>query len=220
MVAGGQRLHVVKNIWMHAYEQEPDLSKLCQLRYCQARSARLFVRRLDLETLRLDDQYDEPHHKASTYLSSSTGPFELPPFALHIRPPALQRSTEMLDCLPHIPLAPQQHGVTPCRGAKGELVERQAFSAGGGDSLARGCGESQCGNGDFGQLGESFVIENRTDEDDGLGVVGIGLRSLLDNTREGDGRTVDLRVNEALPVSTRLRKEMRGQTRGADSPCS
>lgn len=138
--------------------------------------------RLDLETPRLP---------------SSTSSLELPALGSNVWLASLEGTTKVLDGLPDVPLAPQQNSVGSGRSSESEGVEGDGLTTGGGDSLSCGVGESEGGDGEFGDNGQSLVIEDGTDSDDGLGVVRVRVLGLLDDSGERERRSVDLRVASA-----------------------
>jgi hypothetical protein len=146
-------------------------------------SSRLLVGRLDLESLRL---------------SPTTSPLELPALASDVRLTALERSTEVLDGLTNVPLSSEEDSVRTGRGTERELVEGDSLTAGSDNSLTSRGREFESGNGEFGDLWETLVVENGTDSDDGLGVVRVGSTGLLDNSGDGDRGSVDLSLDNAL----------------------
>ena len=104
----------------------------------------------------------------------------------------MEGTAKVLVGLADVPLAAEEDGVGASRGTEGELVEGEALAAGSGDTFTGRGGESEGGDGEFGNLGETLVVEDGTDNNDGLGVVGVGAFGVLDNARDGDGRSVDL----------------------------
>jgi hypothetical protein len=98
----------------------------------------------------------------------------------------------VLDGLTDVPLAAEKDSVASGRGTERELIQGQSLTAGSGDALAGRGGESESGDRELGDDGETLVVEDRADNDDGLGVVGVGAVSLLDDSGEGDRRAVDL----------------------------
>lgn len=140
-------------------------------------SDRLLVVRLDLETARL---------------SPTTRPLKLAALALDVGLAALEGSTKVTDGLADVTLAAEEDSVGAGGGANGELVQGQSLTAGRSDTLTGRGRETQSGNRQLGHLGETLVVEDRTDNDDGLGAVGVGALGLLDDTGERDGRAVDL----------------------------
>lgn len=98
----------------------------------------------------------------------------------------------MLHSLANVPLSSQQHGVGASGCTQGELVQGEALTAGRGDAFPGSGGETEGGDGELGNLGQTLVVQHGADSDDGLGVVGVGSGSVLDNLREGDRGSVDL----------------------------
>ena len=125
-------------------------------------------------------------------LSPSTSPLELPALAGDVRLRALERSTEVLDGLTDVPLSSEEDSVGSGRGTERELVEGDGLTAGSDNSLTSRGGEFESGDGEFGDLRETLVVENGADGDDGLGVVRVGSSGLLDDAGDGDRGSVDL----------------------------
>jgi hypothetical protein len=94
--------------------------------------------------------------------------------------------------LTDVPLSTEEDGVGSSRGTEGELVEGEALTAGSDDTLTGRGGESESGNRELGDDGETLVVENGTDSDDSLGSVRVGGTGVLDNAGDGDRRAVDL----------------------------
>lgn len=127
-----------------------------------------------------------------THLSSSSGLLELPSFALDVWLSALEWSTEVLDGLSVVPLSSEEDGVGSSGGSEGELVEGEGLTTGSDDPLSGRGGEFQSGDGDFGELWESLVVEDRSDNNNDLRVVRVRVLGLFDNSGEGDRGSVDL----------------------------
>lgn len=121
----------------------------------------------------------------------------------------------MLDGLPDVPLTPQQDSVGSSRSSESEGVEGDGLTTGSGDSLSGGVGESEGGDGEFGNNGQSLVIEDGTDSDDSLGVVGVRVLGLLDNSGEREGGSVDLKHGRQQRFSAKGLRVQRDC-----SPCS
>lgn len=98
----------------------------------------------------------------------------------------------MLDGLTDVPLTSEEDGVRTSRGTESELVEGQSLTTGSGDPLSGGCGESESGDSELGDNGETLVIEDRADNDDSLGSVLVRVGGLLDNSGEGNRGSVNL----------------------------
>ena len=98
----------------------------------------------------------------------------------------------MFDSLPDVPLSTEQNGVATGRSSEGELVQSQTFSSGSYDPFPGRSGEFEGSNREFGDLGESLIIQYCSNEDDGLGVVGVRVDSLFDDSGEGNRGSVDL----------------------------
>jgi len=150
------------------------------------------VGRLDLESLRTP---------------SSTSLLELPALRSNERLSSLEGSTEVLDGLPDVPLSPQQNGVATGRSPQSELVQGQSLTTVGDDPVPGGSGEAQGGDGELADLGETLVVEDLSDNNDGLGTVGVLALGLLDDSRDGDRGSVDPGHKEPLedgPVEPRV----------------
>lgn len=167
-VRDGSHLDMRKRICQN---QAPPILQQSLLDRC------LLVRRLDLEAPRLP---------------SSSGSLKLPALGSDVGLAALEGTTKVLDGLPDVPLAPQQNSVGSGRSSESEGVESNGLTTGSGDSLSGSVGESECGNGEFGDFGQSLVVENGTDGNDGFGVVGVGVLGLLDDSGERDRGSVNL----------------------------
>jgi hypothetical protein len=145
------------------------------------------VSRLDLET---------------PGLSSSTSSLELPALAGNVRLSALEGSTEVLNGLPNVPLTPEENSVGTGRSSESEGVEGDGLTTSGGDSCSGSVGESESGDGKLGDFGQSLVVENGTDGNDGLVTGGVGVLGLLDDSGEGERGSVDLDVSCLLDAKT------------------
>lgn len=99
---------------------------------------------------------------------------------------------EVLDGLPSAALAPEQDGVRTSGRTERELVEGQGLTTSLEDALFGREGEAEGGNGQLGDLEQTNIIGDSADNDNGLGLAVGGVRSLLENAREGDGRAVGL----------------------------
>lgn len=75
------------------------------------------------------------------------------------------------DSLSDVPLSPQQNGVGTGRSPQSELVQGQSLTTVGDDPVPGGSGEAQGGNGELANLGETLVIEDLSDNDNGLGTL-------------------------------------------------
>lgn len=131
-------------------------------------------------------------------LSSPTTLLELPPLTLNVRLPPVKRPSKVPNRLTDVPLPPQQDRVGSGRSPQGQLIESQDFSTVGDDPVLGGTGEGEGGDGEFGDGGETFVVEDFADDDDGLGAIRVGSLGLLDNSGDGDRRSVDPRHKQPL----------------------
>lgn len=98
----------------------------------------------------------------------------------------------MLDGLTDVPLSSKEDSVGTGRGTERELVEGDSLTAGSDNALTGRGREFESGDGEFGDLWETLVVENGTDSNDGLGVVRVGSTGLLDDAGDGDRGSVDL----------------------------
>lgn len=101
----------------------------------------------------------------------------------------------MLDGLPNVPLTPEENSVGTGRGSESESVESDSLTTGGGDSLSGRVGESESGDRELGALGQSLVVEDGTDGNDGLVTGWVGVLGLLDDSGEGERGSVDLQIS-------------------------
>jgi len=102
---------------------------------------------------------------------------------------------KVLDGLSGVLWSSQQESVASSRSTQSQLIQGQGLTTGGNDAGTGGSGEAESGNAELGNGQKTVVISDGTNDDDGL-VVGF-LRGVGDNTREGDGRAVDARHEEA-----------------------
>lgn len=104
---------------------------------------------------------------------------------------------EVLHGLARVLGTAEEDGVAALGRTQGELVEGQALAAGSQDPGTGGLGEAQSGDRQLGQLQETVVIGDATDDDDRLGRLATGrdttavLRQVY-QARHADRRTVDL----------------------------
>jgi hypothetical protein len=98
----------------------------------------------------------------------------------------------VLDGLSVVPLSSEEDGVGSSGRSEGELVEGEGLTTCSDDPLSGRGGEFQSGDGDFGELWESLVVEDRSDHDNDLRVVWVRVLGLFDNSGEGDRGSVDL----------------------------
>jgi hypothetical protein len=114
----------------------------------------------------------------------------------------------VLDGLPNVPLTPEENSVGTGRSSESKSVEGDSLTTSGSDSCSGSVGESESGNGKLGDFGQSLVVENGTDSDDGLVTGRVGVLGLLDNSGEGDGGSVDLNVSDSLRRETWIRAHL------------
>lgn len=134
-----------------------------------------------------------------TNLSPTTGHLELPALAGNVRPTTLEGTTEVLNSLPNVPLTPEKDSVGTSRGTESKLVKSEGLTTSGSDALPGSGRESKSGDGELGNLGETLVVENGANDDNGLGVVGVRVLGLLNDSRERNGGSVDLFTTTAQP---------------------
>jgi len=101
----------------------------------------------------------------------------------------------VLDGLPNVPLTPEENSVGTGRSSESESVESNSLTTGGGDSLSGRVGESESGDRELGALGQSLVVEDGTDGNDGLVTGWVGVLGLLDDSGEGERGSVDLQIS-------------------------
>lgn len=92
--------------------------------------------------------------------------------------------TKVFHCLTRCPEAAEQNGVRTGRGAEGELVEGDSFTAGSDNSLLGSAGEAQSGDGEFGNLRETNVISDGADLNDDFRVAVRCLGSFFHDARK------------------------------------
>lgn len=131
-------------------------------------------------------------------LSPTTGHLELPALAGNVRPTTLEGTTEVLNSLPNVPLTPEKDSVGTSRGTESKLVKSEGLTTSGSDALPGSGRESKSGDGELGNLGETLVVENGANDDNGLGVVGVRVLGLLNDSRERNGGSVDLAHKQPL----------------------
>lgn len=134
-----------------------------------------------------------------TNLSPTTGHLELPALAGNIRLTTLEGTAEVLNGLTDVPLTPEKDSVGTSRGTESKLVKSEGLTTGGGDTLPGSGRESKSGDRELGNLGETLVVEDGANDDDDLGVVGVRVLGLLDDSRERNGGSVDLFTTRAQP---------------------
>lgn len=98
----------------------------------------------------------------------------------------------MLNSLTNVPLTPEKDSVGTSRGTESKLVKSEGLTTSGSDALPGSGRESKGGDGELGNLGETLVVENGANDDNGLGVVGVRVLGLLNDSRERNGGSVDL----------------------------
>lgn len=96
---------------------------------------------------------------------------------------------EVLDGLTGVLGSTEEEGVGTGGLLESELIESQGLAASGEDASAGSGGETEGRNGDGGDLEETVVIGDGTDNNDGLLLVAV--LDVVDNARDRHGRTVD-----------------------------
>lgn len=130
-----------------------------------------------------------------THLSPTTSTLKLASLGRNVRLATLEGTTKVSDGLTDVALATEEDSVGAGRGTNGELVEGQSLTAGSDNALTDRARESESGDGDLGDLGETLVVEDRADNDDNLGTVLVGVLGLLDDTRDRERGAVDLGIS-------------------------
>lgn len=131
-------------------------------------------------------------------LPSSTTLLELPSVAANVRLLVLVGTeAKVPDGLPGILGTTEQDSVGSLGRSEGKLVEQQSLTTGGLDPLLGSLGESEGSDGELGQRGQSVVIGDGTNNNDGLGCLGAlgntaAVLGEVDQTRDRDGGSVDL----------------------------
>ena len=105
---------------------------------------------------------------------------------------------EVLDGLARVALTAEEDGVRTSRSTHRELVEGQSLAASLQDALLGGLGEAEGRNSQLGDLKQTDVIGDGSDDNDGLGIAVSSAGGLLENAGEGDRRAVDLREEETV----------------------
>jgi len=105
---------------------------------------------------------------------------------------------KVFDSLTRVPLSPQQDSVGSSRCTQSELVEGKNLTTGLEDAVLGRLGESQSGDGEFGNLEETDVIGDGPDIDDGFRGEVRNVFGFFYDAREGDGRFVDLGEEKAM----------------------
>lgn len=106
---------------------------------------------------------------------------------------------EVLDSLTGVLGATEEQSVGTGRGAQGKLVQSQGLTTGLLDAGTGGSGETQSSDRQLGDVQETVVVSDGTDDNDGLALLGLG--DVGSNARERDGGTVDARHKETAENS-------------------
>lgn len=112
---------------------------------------------------------------------------------------------EVLNGLSSVPLATEEDGVRASRRTERKLVEGQGLATSLEDTLLGGPGEAEGGNGQLGDLKQTDVVSDSSDDNDGLGIALRSTGGLLEDAGEGDRGAVDLR--EEKTVEDRLTEQ-------------
>lgn len=110
----------------------------------------------------------------------------------------MRAHAEVLDGLTAVPLPSQQDGVGTGRRTESELIKSDSLTTRLENALLGGTGEAKGGNGQLGDFQEANIVGNSSNDYDDLGVTFGGIRGLLDNAGERDGRAIDLGEEESV----------------------
>jgi hypothetical protein len=102
---------------------------------------------------------------------------------------AVWAKAEMLDGLPRVLWTSQEKGVASSWSSKSQLIEGQNLTTSGQNASASSSGKAESSNAKLRDSQKAVVIGDGTDDDNGL-VVRL-LRSIGDNSREGDWWSID-----------------------------
>lgn len=103
---------------------------------------------------------------------------------------AVGTEAEVLDGLTGVLGTTEDQGVASGGGSESELVQGDGLTTGGNDAGTGGGSEAEGRDGGLGELEESVVIGDGTDnDDDSLLTL---LADVANNSGQGDGRSVDL----------------------------
>lgn len=102
---------------------------------------------------------------------------------------------EVLESLSGVLGATQEQGVASGRSTESKLVQGQDLTTGSQDTGAGGSGEAESSNAELGDGQETVVVSDGTDDHNGLVVRLLG--SVGNNSRDGNGRSVDAGHKEA-----------------------
>lgn len=104
----------------------------------------------------------------------------------------------MLNGLTGVLGTPEEDSVGTGRGPEGELVEGDGLTAGSENAGTGGSGEPQSSDGELGDLKNTVVIGDGSDNNDGLvGLQGLLVVDIAKDPGERDGRAVDLAHEQA-----------------------
>jgi len=131
--------------------------------------------------------------------SATTSALELAALGLDIWLLALVRTeTKVLDGLARVLGAPQQDSVGTGGGTESELIEGDGLTTSGQDAGAGGSSEPQSSDGELGDLKDTVVIGNGSDNNNGLvGLQGLLVVDIAENPGERNGGAVDLGHEQA-----------------------
>ncbi len=128
--------------------------------------------------------------------TTTTGLLELATLALDIGLGVLAGThAEMLDGLTGVLLAAEQDGVGTGGGTKSKLVKGDDLTAGLQDAGLGGLGDAQAGDRQLGDLEETVVVSDGSDNDSGLAILA---GHVAGNTGDRHGGTVDARHKKTL----------------------
>ena len=109
---------------------------------------------------------------------------------------------EVLDGLTSVPLATEQDGVGTSGRTERELVQGDGLTASLQDALLGGLGEAEGSNRELGDLKQTDIVGDGSNNNDGLGIALRGAGGLLEDAGERDRGAVDL--GEEKTVEDRL----------------
>lgn len=142
-------------------------------------------------------------HLEAARLSATTGALELAALGANVGLGVLVGThAEVLDALTGVLGATEEDGVAASGGTERELVKGEALTAGRKDASAGGLGEAEGGDRELGELEETVVVGDGTNNNDGLGSLALlgdattVLRE-IDDARDRDRWAVDLGHEQA-----------------------
>jgi len=133
----------------------------------------------------------------------------------------VRTEAEVLDSLTGVLGTTEEQSVGTGRGAQSKLVQSQGLTTGLLDAGTGGSGETQSSDRQLGDVQETVVVSDGTDDNDGLALLGLG--DVGSDARERDGGTVDARHKETaenslveLGLRTACRSKRTGQSSYSD----